>query len=135
MTRMQIRRFSAPDETRPFVDKGRLEVLHVGDEVIGRGIFEPGWRWSRHVKPLAQTASCEAEHMGYVLSGRMHVVMDDGQEAEIAPGDLVTIPPGHDAWTVGNEPCVFLDFTGFAEYARSGRIARDEAGRGAHPHH
>ena len=97
MARMKIQRFSAPDETRPFLDKGRMEILRIGDNVVGRGIFEAGWRWSKHVKPIAQTASCEAAHSGYVLAGRMRVVMDDGQEAEIAPGDFVTIPPGHDA--------------------------------------
>jgi quercetin dioxygenase-like cupin family protein len=134
MTRMTIQRFSAPDETRPFVDKGRLEVLQVGDSVVGRGIFEPGWRWSKHVKPIAQTRSCEAAHSGYVLSGRMRIVMDDGQEAEIAPGDFVTIPPGHDAWTVGNEPCVLLDVAGYADYARPSRQAADRPGHDAHTH-
>jgi quercetin dioxygenase-like cupin family protein len=121
MTRMKIQRFSAPDETRPFLDKGRMEILRIGDNVVGRGIFEAGWRWSKHVKPMAQTESCEAAHSGYVLAGRMRVVMDDGQEAEIAPGDFVTIPPGHDAWTVGTEPCIFLDLSGSADYAVSAR--------------
>jgi quercetin dioxygenase-like cupin family protein len=129
MARMTIQRFSAPDETRPFVDKGRLEILQVGRDVVGRGIFEPGWRWSKHVKPIAQTQSCQAAHAGYVLSGRMRVLMDDGQEAEIAPGDFVTIPPGHDAWTVGSEPCVMLDFAGFAYYARAGRGTGDRPGQ------
>jgi quercetin dioxygenase-like cupin family protein len=128
MAKMKIQRFSTPDETRPFVDKGRLEILHVGDGIVGRGIFEPGWRWSKHVKPIAQTSTCEAAHSGYVLSGRMRVLMDDGQEAEIAPGDYVTIPPGHDAWTVGNEPCVFLDVTGYADYARPSRDAAERPG-------
>jgi hypothetical protein len=134
MTRMTIKRFSAPDETRPFVDKGRLELIRLGNDLVGRGIFEPGWRWSKHVKPIAGTASCEAAHAGYVLSGRMRVVMDDGQEAEIAPGDFVTIPPGHDAWTVGSEPCVILDFVGFADYARAGREAGQRAGASTHAH-
>jgi len=128
MAKMLIQRFSSPDETRPFIDKGRLEVLRVGDGIVGRGIFEPGWRWSKHVKPIAQTASCEAAHSGYVLSGRMRILMDDGQESEIAPGDYVTIPPGHDAWTVGNEPCVLLDVTGYADYARPSRDAADRPG-------
>ena len=132
MARMTIKRFSAPDETRPFVDKGRLELIRLGDDLVGRGIFEPGWRWSKHVKPIAQTTSCEAAHAGYVLSVRMRVVLDEGQEAEIAPGDFVTIPPGHDAWTVGSEPCVMLDFAGFADYAKAGRHAAE--GREAHTH-
>jgi hypothetical protein len=134
MARMSIKRFSAPDETRPFVGKGRLEILRIGDGIVGRGIFEPGWRWSTHVKPIARTPSCEAAHSGYVLSGRMRVVMDDGQEAEIAPGDYVTIPPGHDAWTVGSEPCVLLDVAGFADYARPDREAEDRPGPEAHTH-
>lgn len=134
MARMKIQRFSAPDETRPFVDKGRIELLRLPDGTVGRGIFEPGWRWSRHVKPIAQTASCQAAHSGYVLSGRMRILMDDGQEAEIAPGDYVTIPPGHDAWTVGDEPCVLLDVAGFAEYALARRGAgADARGTSAHP--
>jgi quercetin dioxygenase-like cupin family protein len=132
MIRMTIQRFSAPDETRPFVDKGRLELLHVGDSLVGRAIFEPGWRWSKHVKPIARTRSCEAPHSCYVLSGRMRVLMDDGQEAEIAPGDFVTIPPGHDAWTVGNEPCVLLDVAGYADYARSSREPDARKGQEAH---
>jgi quercetin dioxygenase-like cupin family protein len=134
MPRLSIKRFSAPDETRPFVDKGRVEIIRLGGEVVGRGIFEPGWRWSKHVKPIARTESCEAEHRGYVLSGRMRVVMDDGQEAEIAPGDFVTIPPGHDAWTVGGEACVLLDVAGFADYARPGREDRPQPGQSTHPH-
>lgn len=134
MTRMVIKRFSAPDDTRPFVDKGRLELIRLGEETVGRGIFEPGWRWSKHVKPIAQTTSCEAAHAGYVLSGRMRILMDDGQEAEIAPGDFVTIPPGHDAWTVGSEPCVILDFVGFADYAVSARGAGDRPGAEVHHH-
>jgi quercetin dioxygenase-like cupin family protein len=83
---------------------------------------------------MAQTESCEAAHSGYVLAGRMRVVMDDGQEAEIAPGDYVTIPPGHDAWTVGNEPCIMLDVAGFADYAVSARELRERPGQDAHPH-
>jgi quercetin dioxygenase-like cupin family protein len=134
MARMKIQRFSAPDETRPFLDKGRMEILRIGDAVVGRGIFEAGWRWSKHVKPIAQTASCEAAHSGYVLSGRMRVVMDDGQEAEIAPGDFVTIPPGHDAWTVGTEPCIFLDLSGSADYAVSARELREGRGQDAYQH-
>ena len=134
MARMKIQRFSSPDETRPFTDKGRVEVLRVGESIVGRGVFEPGWRWSKHVKPIAQTASCEAAHSGYVLSGRMHVVMDDGDEVEIGPGDYVTIPPGHDAWTVGSEACVILDVAGFGEYARPARGAGDRPGAESRTH-
>ncbi len=107
-----------PDETRPFPAKGRIDVVLLGEVTVGRGVLEPGWRWSEHVQPLAGTDSCEASHTGYVLSGRMKVVMDDGGEGDAGPGFAFVIPPGHDACVVGDEPCVFLDWTGMAEYAR-----------------
>jgi quercetin dioxygenase-like cupin family protein len=134
MGKLRIQRFSAPDETIRFVDKGRIEVLHVGGGAIGRAIFEPGWRWSKHEKSMVGTESCQVPHSGYVLSGRLRVVMDDGQEAEIAPGDWVTVPPGHDAWTVGAEPCVILDVAGLHPEARPERGMGDRPGEGAAAH-
>jgi quercetin dioxygenase-like cupin family protein len=109
----------APEETRAFEgDMGKLELVNIDTGPVGRATFQPGWRWSEHVKPIAKTESCEAAHMGYYVSGRMRVVMDDGQEAEFGPGDFAVIPPGHDAWVVGEEPCVVIDWQGFADYAR-----------------
>jgi quercetin dioxygenase-like cupin family protein len=107
---LDVKNLSAPDETRPFTANGRLEIVNVGGMVVGKGTFEPGWRWSEHVQPIAQTDSCQAAHAGYVLSGRMHIRMDDGTEAEMGPGDVMVAAPGHDAWVVGDEPCVFVDF-------------------------
>jgi quercetin dioxygenase-like cupin family protein len=108
-----------PEETRPFEDaKGKLELVNLESGPVGRARFEPGWKWSKHVKPIAKTESCQAAHMGYFVSGRMKVVMDDGQEAEFGPGDLMVCPPGHDAWIVGNEPCVVIDWQGVADYAK-----------------
>lgn len=118
MAVLEVKNLDSPEETRPFVGKGKLDVVTVGGVTVGRGVFEPGWKWSEHVRPLAGTDSCQAAHLGYVLSGRMKVVMDDGTEGEASPGDAVAIPPGHDAWTVGDEPCVVLDFQGFTEYAK-----------------
>ena len=115
---LSAKSFAVPDETRPFKDKGRMEVVRFGDTIVGKGTFEPGWRWSEHVKPIAGTDSCLVQHVGYVLSGRMKVVMDDGAEAEVGPGDAFVMPPGHDAWTVGTEPCVLLDFGGISGYAQ-----------------
>ncbi len=109
--------FTTPDEVRPFEGKGHLEVVDL-DGVIGRGVFEPGWRWSANVKPIAGTASCQAAHVGYVVSGRMRIEMDSGDTAEFGPGDLMSCPPGHDAWVVGDETCVVIDWAGFAEYAK-----------------
>jgi quercetin dioxygenase-like cupin family protein len=108
----------APDEVRPFVDKGHADVVRVGGAPVGRGIFEPGWKWSSHVKPIAKTPSCQAEHVGYVIQGRMKIVMDDGTEADLGPGDFFSIPSGHDAWVLGNERCELLDFAGFEDYAK-----------------
>jgi mannose-6-phosphate isomerase-like protein (cupin superfamily) len=108
-----------PEETRPFEGgTGQVEMVNMAGGPVGRATFQPGWRWSEHVKPIAKTDSCEAAHMGYFVSGRMNVVMDDGQEMEFQPGDFAVIPAGHDAWTVGSEPCVVIDWQGFADYAR-----------------
>jgi quercetin dioxygenase-like cupin family protein len=109
-----------PDEVREMKDgKGRLELVDLGSGLVARATFEPGWKWSAHVKPMAGTESCQAAHVGYVISGRMKIVMDDGEETEIGPGDFMTAAPGHDAWIIGNEPCVVIDWQGMADYAKS----------------
>ncbi|MEV5506261.1 cupin domain-containing protein [Streptomyces orinoci] len=111
--------FDSPDETRPFEEaKGRLQLIDSPSGPVGRGTFEPGWRWSSHVKPIAGTDSCQAAHVAYFVSGRMKVVMDDGEEAEYGPGDLMICPPGHDAWVLGDEPCVIVDWQGYGDYAK-----------------
>ena len=116
--------FESPDETRPFQAHGRLDLLNFPDgTAVGRGVFEPGWRWSKDVKPIAGTSSCMAEHHGYCLSGSMVIQMDNGDEFRIQAGDAFTIPPGHDAWVVGNEQCISLDMTGFKDYAKKTAIA------------
>lgn len=119
MGNMVRRSFDSADETRPFVDgKGRLDLIQATGGPVGRAVFEPGWRWSEHVKPLAGTESCQSAHTGYVVSGRMQIVMDDGEKDEYGPGDYLEVPPGHDAWVVGDEPCVALDWTGYGDYAK-----------------
>jgi uncharacterized cupin superfamily protein len=117
---LEKKSFSSPDEVRPMADRGQVEILKIGDGIVGRATFEPGWRWSEHVKPVAGTDSCQAAHVGYVLSGRQKVIMDDGSELEFGPGDVVAIPPGHDGEVVGDEPCVVLDFAGMEHYAAGG---------------
>ncbi len=120
MATLQAKRFSSPDEVRPFKDgKGKVELVELDGNMVGYGTFEPGWRWSEHVKPLSGTDSCQVEHIGYVLKGRMTVVMDGGETLEVGPGDVCHMPPGHDAWTVGEEPCVLLDFGGLRGYAKA----------------
>ena len=93
-------------------------VHRLAGQVVGRGTFEPGWKWSENVKPIAGTDSCQVSHLGYVLSGRMRVYMDDGSEAEVGPGDVVAIPPGHDAEVVGEVACEMVDFGEFGDYAK-----------------
>jgi mannose-6-phosphate isomerase-like protein (cupin superfamily) len=117
MTRSERKKFTAPDEVRSF-EKGKVEVLNIGGGVVGRLTLEPGWKWSSHVKPLAGTTLCEAPHFQYHVSGRLHVVMADGMEFEVGPGDVSAIPPGHDAWVVGKEPVVLIDWSGATDYAK-----------------
>ncbi|MGC1381031.1 MAG: cupin domain-containing protein [Candidatus Baltobacteraceae bacterium] len=116
-TAAERKSLNSPDERRPF-PKGSLDVVSIGTTSIGRGTFEPGWKWSECVKPIAGTQSCLAPHLGYVVAGRMKAVMDDGQEIEFGPGDAMLLPPGHDAWVVGEERCVVVDFGGYEEYAK-----------------
>jgi hypothetical protein len=111
------RSYSEPDEVREF-PHGKAEILKVGGAEIGRLTLQPGWRWSNDVKPIAGTDLCEAPHMQYQVSGRMHVVMGDGTEFESGPGDVTSLPEGHDAWVVGDEPVVVVDWYGASNYAR-----------------
>jgi len=114
--------FAKPQETRTF-PKGKVELITMNGVSFGRATFEPGWRWSSHVKPAAGTNSCQAAHLGVQVSGTMHIRMDDGTERDIRAGDVVNIPPGHDGWVVGNEPVVFIDITGMENYAKRPKAA------------
>ena len=118
MSKMQNKKMSQPDEKRTF-EKGQVELVTLGNVTFGRATFQPGWKWSTCVKPLAKTDSCQAPHLEYHISGRLHVRMDDGTEQEFGPGEVALIPPGHDAWVVGNEPVVAIDISGMKEYAKS----------------
>jgi hypothetical protein len=109
--------FVKPDEIREFPN-GRAEMLTLGGSPVGRLVFEPGWRWSTDVKPIAQTASCEAPHFQYHVSGRLGIRMDDGTEFVAGPGDVTSLPSGHDAWVVGDEAVVVVDFYGASSYAQ-----------------
>jgi hypothetical protein len=114
---LQTKSLDSPEETRP-IENGTVEIVHLGPGTVMRTIFQPGWKWSESVKPVAGTDSCQAPHFGYCVSGRMHVVMDDGEQMDVGPGDALEIPPGHDAWVVGDEPYVGIDVTGGDSYAR-----------------
>ncbi len=117
MHETEHRSFGDPDETREFPN-GRAEILKVGDGEIGRLVFEPGWRWSNDVKPIAGTDSCTAPHFQYHVAGRLAIRMDDGTEFVAGPGDITSLPSGHDAWVVGDEPVVTVDFYGAGNYAQ-----------------
>ena len=117
MAKMQKKSLDSPDETRSF-DRGKIELANLGDITIGRATLEPGWSWEKCVKPLVKTNSCQVPHTGYVVSGQMKIVMDDGTEEEFGPSDALVVPPGHNAWVVGNEPVVAVDFTGSKDYAK-----------------
>ncbi len=121
-TPLQSVSFSHPHETRE-IPKGKIELITIGGVTFGRVTFQPGWRWSTHVKPTAGTNSCQAPHLGVQLSGTMHIAMDDGTEQDIGPGQVVNIPPGHDGWVVGNEPVVFIDIVGMQNYAKQTKAA------------
>jgi quercetin dioxygenase-like cupin family protein len=128
-----IKRLDHPDEERRF-EKGLFQLVSVGGAEIGRAEYQPGWRWSTHVGPTAGTASCEVEHVGLVLAGRVAVKMDDGEEWILGPGDVFYVPPGHDSWVVGHEPYVSLHLQGAGSYAAapSGRPPRVRKKRTSH---
>jgi quercetin dioxygenase-like cupin family protein len=109
MAKSETRSFAQPNETRSF-DHGRIDLVNLGAETVGLYTFEPGWRWSNDVKPKVGTDSCQKDHIGYVVEGRLHVTMDDGSEMEAGPGDAYRIAPGHDAWVVGEETFKGLEF-------------------------
>ena len=117
MLEVILKSFETPDETRVF-EKGRLEIVRIGGMTIGRASYEPGWKWSEHVSPLAGTTLCEVEHVGMVLSGRAMAAMKDGTEVELTAGSLFYVPPAaHDSWVIGDEPYVSLHFLGADQYA------------------
>jgi hypothetical protein len=117
MARMEGKSLNRPDEVRTF-DKGKLEIINIGGRTVGRATFQPGWRWSNSVKPLVNTKSCEAPHFQYHISGTLRVKMDDGAERDFKAGDVSLLESGHDAWVIGNEPVVIVDFQGMLDYAK-----------------
>jgi mannose-6-phosphate isomerase-like protein (cupin superfamily) len=119
MAQLAAKRFDAPDEVREFTDgTGRTELVTLAGIAVGLSTYEPGWRWSTNVRPIVGTDTCHVEHVGYILDGRLAVKLDDGSQLELGPGDAFHVPSGHDAWTVGGERCVALDFGGLIGYAQ-----------------
>src|SRR5215212_6025521 len=121
----QRKSLDTPDETREFV-QGQVQVATIKDFKVARQIFQPGWKWSEHVRPIAQTSSCQVRHTGYVISGHLKLVMDDRTETDLGPGDAYVIEAGHDGWVVGDEPFVAIDVS--TETAE--KFAKEEEDKG-----
>jgi class 3 adenylate cyclase len=118
MARLQKKNLGRPDERRP-VGRGRLDVVELGDITIGRIAYQPGWRWSEDVRPIVGTTWCEVHHLGVVLSGHLHIEMEDGSSLELDPDDAFEVPPRHDAWVVGGEPWISLDSAGRRNFGKA----------------
>ena len=117
MATLESKNLDTPDETRP-AGRAEMRIVNLQAGTVGLGVFQPGWQWSKDVQPIVGGTSCQAPHFGYIISGRMSGRMDDGAEFAAVAGDVVTLPPGHDAWVVGEEPCRMLDWGAAANYAK-----------------
>ena len=117
MSNIESKSFGKPDEVRTF-DKGKVEIINIDGRAIGRATFQPGWKWSESVKPLVKTESCEAPHFQYHVSGTLRIKTDDGTERDCKAGDVSMLGSGHDAWVIGSEPVVIVDFQGMVDYAK-----------------
>jgi hypothetical protein len=117
MAGVEARDFSKPDETRA-PEKTLIELFSVGEGQIGRYTFQPGWKWSECIKPVVGTDSCQVNHIGYVLSGSLHLKHDDGSEMDVSAGMIYEIEPGHDAWNSTSEPAVVVEFQGAANFGQ-----------------
>ena len=118
MVRLLRKRLDSPDEVRSF-PHGRVEIFEIGDNIVGKTVYEPGWQWSTDVKAIAGTDLCMYHHLGYCLVGLLHVILEDGTSLEIGAGEAFEIPPGHDAWVLGDEPWDSVEFTSAHEYGLS----------------
>ena len=113
----QSKSLDSPEETREF-DNGKVDLVEIAGNNVGRIHLKPGWKWSEAVKPIANTDSCQVAHVGYAISGKLHVLMDDGTEFDLSGGEAYEIAPGHDAWVDGDEAYEAVEFESLAEYAK-----------------
>ncbi len=126
--KFEAKSLNSPEEVRDF-ENGKVELVNVGGAMIGRAVFQPGWKWSESVKPLVGTDSCKAPHFQYHVSGTLRVRMDDGTEKDLRAGDVSLLGAGHDAWVIGDEPVMLIDFQGMKEYARKAAAKPKKAGK------
>ena len=117
MAQIEAKSLNTPDEVRTF-DKGKLEIINIEGRIVGRATCQPGWKWSTSLKPLVNTKSCEAPHFQYHVSGTLRIKTDDGTVRDCKAGDVSMLGSGHDAWVVGDEPVVVVDFQGMVDYAK-----------------
>jgi hypothetical protein len=119
MAGVEKKSWDSPDETRT-PDKTKVEVVRLGSTTAARFTFQPGWKWSECIKPTVGTDSCQTRHVGAIVSGTLHVEHEDGSQGDAGPGDAYVIEPGHDAWVLGDDPVVALEFESksAAEYAK-----------------
>ena len=117
MAAYERKNLATPDEVRTF-PHGRVELANLESGPVARATYEPGWRWSNDIKPMAKTDWCQVNHAGYVLSGTMGIKMAGGDEFVVGPGELVTLGSGHDAWVIGNEPCMMIDWGAISTFAK-----------------
>jgi len=115
---MELKSLDHADEVRE-LPKTRIEVVNLGAVTVMRATFQPGWKWSECVKPTVGTKSCETTHLNYIIPGKMHVLMDNGEQKEMKTGDLAVIPSGHDAWVIGDKPCIVIDFSAGTMYGKA----------------
>jgi hypothetical protein len=115
-----VKGFDSPDEVRQFEGKGQAQLVDIAGKAVAKVQCEPGWKWSNNIKPIAQTDSCQVSHLGYCIQGRMKIYMDDGSELEVGPGEVIAIPPGHDAEVIGDEAYIGLDFGEVEAFAKAG---------------
>lgn len=118
MASIATKNLNSPDRTTTPFEKGKVETVTVAGVTLLRETLQPGWKWSVHVKPIVKTDSCQKRHLKYIISGRQKVVMEDGTEVELVPGDFAVIEPGHDAWVVGDEPNVLLEMIAIEKPAK-----------------
>jgi quercetin dioxygenase-like cupin family protein len=120
-----LKRFENPDSKVTF-EKGSFAVIEVAGVTLGLASYDPGWKWSTHLRPENGPSTCQVEHVGFVLSGRAVAAMDDGTLIEMKAGDAFYIPPGHDSWVAGDEPYVSLHISGAEQYAGTKRTGRSK---------
>jgi hypothetical protein len=118
MASIEVNDFAKPDDVRRPDPHATIEVVKITDGEVGRYTFQPGWRWSEHIKPVVGGDSCQTNHLGYLVSGKMGIRSDDGSTAELTPGCVYHIAPGHDGWVIGDDPVVVVEFQGAATYAK-----------------